>query len=224
MSAAHLAQQLTQLSTALFEAGHALDAQPHKTTPDRVARTSLVSWAAPLPADEGFPHDRFATLEEYSFFLRHRQYSVALLDGGLLQVSYRFKRDEVVWHRLAYIPCPVTFTEEDLGGMPLADYLELLNAAELLRRLRLQTAVRFDYDPSNARPNHPASHATLNRTCCRIPVRAPLHLRAFVRFVFSNFYPSIWENEVCVHAIGSSALSACIDAADMGSIHFHWHP
>ena len=223
MSPSHLAQQLNQLATALLAAGHALDAQLHKVVPDGTARTYLVSWVTPLPPDESFPQDQFGNYSEYLFFLWSRQYSVVLPDGALVQISYRTKRDAVIWHRLAYIPCPITFNADDLVEMPLADYIETLSPEHIISRIKLESTVRFDYDPINAGPGHPASHATINRSCCRIPVRAPLHLRGFVRFVFSNFYPAIWESEVSVHSISGAALGGCIEATDTQTVHFHWN-
>jgi len=224
VTASHLAQQLTQLSTALLEGGHAMDAQTHKAVPDGAARTTLVTWSTPLPNDAAFPHDQFATMEEYLFFLDHRQFSLVLNDGALLQASYRLKGHEVVWHRLAFIPCPVIFSLEEMEGVVLSDFIAALSPADILQRISLQSAIRFDYDPLKAGPQHPASHATLNRACCRIPVRAPLQLRGFVRFVFSNFYPSLWESEMCLHAIGDSRHNTCITEADLTSMHIHWHP
>jgi hypothetical protein len=218
-----IAQQLTQLTTNLFANGHAIDAQTHKVV-DAADRTQLVTWTARTPDGIGFPHDKFATLEEYLFFLEHRQFSAVLRDGALVQASYRLHRNEIVWHRLALIPCPIVFEPSELEDISLPDFLSVIDPAELKRRVRLRSAIRFDYDPLNARPQHPASHATLNDACCRIPVRSPVHLRAFVRFVFSNFYPDLWENEVCLHAIDEARFAPCIAGEDVASMHLHWHP
>jgi hypothetical protein len=35
-----------------------------------------------------------------------RSYNAKLIDGGLLQLMYRFERERLVQHRLAYIPSP----------------------------------------------------------------------------------------------------------------------
>lgn len=223
MTPSQLAQQLTQLTTNLFANGHAIDTQTHKVV-DVANHMHLVTWTARKPEGTGFPHGRFATLDEYGFFLEHRQYSAVLRDGALLQASYRMIRSEIVWHRLALIPCPIVFEPSEIEDMSLFELLSVIDPAELGRRVRLRSAIRFDYDPGNAGPQHPASHVTLNDACCRIPVRSPVHLRAFVRFVFSHFYPDLWENEVCLHAIDEARCTPCIADEDIASMHLHWHP
>ena len=94
-------------------------------------------------------------------------------------------------------PIPIAIEEWDLYkqcGLTLMDYInDNLSPRNVLDNFRLRTPIRFDYDPDNARENHPASHLHLCHSECRIPVFAPLSIGHFVHFIFCNFYPELWN-------------------------------
>jgi hypothetical protein len=75
---------------------------------------------------------------------------------------------------------------------PLLDVFDLY-ADSHTRDVVLDTVVRFDYDPDNAAPGHPAVHMTINATHCRIACAAPMRVGQFADFIFRHFYPEIWE-------------------------------
>jgi len=129
----------------------------------------------------------------------------------------------VIWHRLCYYPCPVQLLPDEISEEPLVDLILNLDHAALKDRLRMRSAIRFDFDPDNARQNHPASHVTLNETCCRIPVRASLDLRNFIQFVFMNFYPEHWDTVSALHALPKERHGASILETEQRKIHLHWH-
>lgn len=128
---------------------------------------------------------------EYRRLLEERQYTLLLKDYALLQLSYEFDRHgRLVKHRLGYVPCPVTISAEELGELPVGDLLEALDREGGLDRLRLEGPLRIDYDGAAAGEAHPATHLTLLRDCCRIPVFAPLSVGHFAHFIFRHFYPA----------------------------------
>jgi hypothetical protein len=130
------------------------------------------------------------TVDEYISWLRARAYSALLFDGSLLQVTYNFDGDELVGHRLAYVPCPFLIDAELARTMPLQELIELY-LDDPAESVVLRATIRFDYDPGAARADHPASHVSINSPGCRIPCVAPLHLSQFTAFVFRHFYPQL---------------------------------
>ena len=206
MTPSALATRINELMASLLQAGCAIDIGHHVVSQGR-SGVAIVSWRLSVIVAGEFPRERFACLDEYIYFLENRQYSGVLSDGAILQISYQIRRNKIVWHRLCYYPCPLHFVPEEIGEEPLVDLILNLDYGSLKDRLRMRSAVRFDFDPDNARFNHPASHVTINETCCRIPVRASLDLRNFVHFVFMNFYPDHWNSVAALHALPSRAAS-----------------
>jgi hypothetical protein len=216
-----LSGTITDFVLSLLKSGNAIDACSHLARfPSK--GTALVTWDT-IPSGEEFPHDEFGTLDEYLYFLDNRQYSVVLNDGAIIQISYRIKRNKIVWHRLSYHPCPISLDASELGDQTLSEFISGMDHDSLKLRLRTKSAVRFDFDPDEARAGHPSSHVTLNESCCRIPVRASLDLRNFVAFIFSNFYPVLWNSLAAIHALPSAPITTIISGADLLKLHLHWH-
>ena len=116
-----------------------------------------------------------------------------LFDGSLLQLTFDLRGSGLVGHRIGYIPCLFLLDEEGralLRSEPILDVIELFRGRGE-KYLRLRTPIRFDFDPDAATERHPASHMTLNHPNCRIPVRGPLGLGHFIKFVFWHFYPTV---------------------------------
>lgn len=134
------------------------------------------------------------SLSEYLEIIRGREFSALLLDGAILQVSYLFRGAHVRRHRATYIPCPIHFDADELRTpdgdfLPVEDFLDILGETELRTRTRTRPTFRFEFDPENAGENHPSSHLHMGKSQCRVPVKAPLKLAQFSRFVFKNLYP-----------------------------------
>jgi hypothetical protein len=115
-----------------------------------------------------------------------RSYTAKLLDGGLLQLMYRFKDEHLVKHRLAYYPSPKLLPFHEIPESYLHDELFL----DIISRRIVPFPLRFDFDETAARDVvHPMCHLTLGDVkCCRIPVSAPLTPSWFADFVLRNFY------------------------------------
>jgi hypothetical protein len=141
----------------------------------------------------------FATIDEYQRLVQNRQYNSILFDGSLLQISYTFRRNNLIKHRLCFYPCPFYLEPDEWelyqqAGLGLLDIFEPLSFDKFQNHLRLQSPVRFDFDLDSATEDHPASHLHLLREDCRIPVFAPLSIGHFVQFVFRHFYPEQWQS------------------------------
>jgi len=206
---AHVRGELARLVQLLLESGFALAANSSVIT--RLGgNEELVTWTG--LANSVLAPDQTPRVAEYRFFLATKQYTCVLTDGSLLQLSYRFRRGQIVWHRLSYHPCPILFGPAEI--QPQDDLIELVDLfledelkSELGShplsphtdcRLRLRSPIRFDFDSASAATNHPAVHVTVNSHLCRIPVFAPLSIGQFVRFVFKNFYPVEWAAQSLV--------------------------
>lgn len=122
----------------------------------------------------------------YKELFASRSFSLKLIDGGLLQLSYRFEGDVLLKHRLAYYPSPSLrpFQEDPELYMREELYMEIVN-----RRV-VPFPLRFDYDLKAAKDMaHPSCHLTLGDIeGCRIPVHSPLMPRQFLEFIVRNFY------------------------------------
>ena len=117
-----------------------------------------------------------------------RSYNLRLIDGGLLQLMYRFKDGLIEQHRLAYYPSPRLrpFPEDPEAYMRDELFLEIVS-----RRI-VAFPLRFDFDDQkgvHVDILHPKTHLTLGDVkTCRIPVTAPLTPHWFVEFILRNFY------------------------------------
>ena len=51
-------------------------------------------------------HCHYVSISEYINALKKEDYSLLLNDGGIVQVSFTFKEEEVIGYRFVYFPCP----------------------------------------------------------------------------------------------------------------------
>ncbi|WP_090591948.1 DUF2290 domain-containing protein [Auraticoccus monumenti] len=163
-----------------------------------------LTWAPSPGAGSLFQFGVHTTLEDYQYWCLDRQYSLMLLDGSLLQVSYFFTDGQVYSHRLAYIPFPLAGDRTFASAYEVTEFVSNMHPEP--SDVALQAVVRFDYDPSNARPGHAASHLTINRSSCRIEVRTWVALPTFIQLVFREFYPELWQAHDFLRGLGTAAL------------------
>lgn len=150
----------------------------------------VVTWHRTVCAPFLVQRQRPTSLD-YRNWLWCSDYSAILFDGSLIQISYEVVAGSLAAHRLAYIPCPFEFDRRLLREEPLLDVFDLY-AAGSTSDVVLRSLVRFDFDPVNATPGHPASHLSINATECRIACVAPLRLGQFLDFILRHFYPTLW--------------------------------
>lgn len=122
----------------------------------------------------------------YLEIVARRSYSIKLVDGGLLQLSYFFEQETLKKHRLAYYPSPLLRSFQECPEDYLTDRLFL----EIVARRIIPFPIRFDFDPASASDvAHPVCHASLGDVLgCRVPVSKALTPRVFFDFVLRNFY------------------------------------
>lgn len=128
--------------------------------------------------------------------LKEKAFNVLLLDGAFLQLMYRFKRDELIAHRLAFYPNPEIERYQDNPDDYNSVYYGNELFVDMIDQFVLCSPIRFDYDndPNKFKDvDHPYSHLTIgNYKNCRIAVNSPISPHRFIRFILRNFYFNLY--------------------------------
>lgn len=125
--------------------------------------------------------------EIYEKLNKDKNYNIKTIDGALITLQYRFFKNELLAHRLAFFPNP----DLDSFQQDPDTYLEDEIFADIINRRVVAIPLRFDFDKGpTAKPIiHPRSHLTLGQyPDCRIPVSSPLTPYQFISFIVNNFY------------------------------------
>jgi hypothetical protein len=126
--------------------------------------------------------------EIYETLEAGRSYHIRMIDGGLIQILYRFKDQNLMSHRLCYFPSPDFEAFQNDPDVYLTDPIY----GDILQKSIMPFPVRFDFnldDKLHVEIDHPKSHMTLGQyTNCRIPVSAPLTPHTFLSFILNSFY------------------------------------
>lgn len=126
--------------------------------------------------------------ELYGCVATARSFNARLIDGGLLQMMYRFRRGELIQHRLVFFPSPQLPSFQSVPE----EYMSDRWFVEVISRKIVPFPLRFDFDDRDEVRSeivHPSSHLTLgDAKGCRIPVTRPVPPKWFVDFVIRNFY------------------------------------
>lgn len=151
-----------------------------------------VTWRSPTPSSGFVDFHEYPTIRTYRRWADSGEYAALMPDGSLMQISYQIDNGEIVGHRLAYVPCPYRVDQDLLVTEPVSDVLDL-HADDSHDSITMQSTIRFDFDPSSAAEGHPSAHLTMNVSSCRIACESPMTPESFVRFVYSNFYRTLWS-------------------------------
>lgn len=148
-----------------------------------------------------------------------RSYNMKLIDGALLQLMYRFERNQLLQHRLAFYPSPSLVPFQDDPDAYMSDELFL----EIVQRRIVPFPLRFDFDDRDGAHIdvlHPKSHLTLGDVKgCRIPVSAPLTPRWFIEFILRNFYQTKKYDLIGGLPSHQIFFDECITPKERGLVH-----
>jgi len=222
MSAETICWRATRFGFTLLGNEFAIDARQHFVEQLSANRKSVM-WVR--TGDHSLVAGNPARLEDYISLLSNREYSYLMNDGGVIQVSYIFDRDQIERHRLAYYPCPFPITRRDLSPYDNRGILDLINdqfMTEIEENLLLKSPIRFDYAPAAAADYHPASHITLNDPLCRIPARAPLNFDTFMKFILENFYFAAWQSKAVTRELAFNHENDCMSDHDRSRAYLDW--
>lgn len=216
-----LARRITQFGFDLISEDFALDAKYHRASPISPSAHTIV-WErdSRSPVWCSCP----ATLEDYRAIIAARDYSYLLIDGAVVQVLMTLDHGSVAWHRLNYFPSPFRVSGTQLAefGGGLLDYIDEVIREDLPAKIVSRSPFRFDFDPDNAGPDHPASHLTINEESCRIPARAPLSFDTFMKFILDNFYPHVFANERLRRMLSYEHEPDCLSQHDRARTYLQW--
>jgi len=218
LTPSQLRSEIELLITALYKCSLAIDS----TKPVSVESPggTIVTWSNQVELSSLF--DIQSAFDLYAETLKNRWYSVMLFDGSLLQFSYTFSGAGLKKHRLSYQPCPIYIQPDDLEQFTVEVLVELIEGREFKDRVRLEGPLRFDYDMDAGAVDHPASHLTISRVSCRVPVMAPLSVGHFCKFLFSHFYPEQWESNEILRSWACSAWKACLPDLEEDRLFVSW--
>jgi hypothetical protein len=120
-------------------------------------------------------------------------YNLVLMDGALIQMKYRFNKEEVIEHVLSFYPSPFMERFQDNPSDFMATYFsgdELFS--EITGESPVCSPIRFDFNCSEKifrEMEHPKSHLTIgDYKNCRIPIKSPLSPNRFIKFILRSFY------------------------------------
>ena len=169
------------------------------------------------------------SIAEYLDVLEKNSYSAVFDDGSILYVECVFEANRLLDHRYFYIPCP--FSEETVRSKPdhfaLVDWLR--DSAELEGQDVFRSRGTFRFDcvrnaPASVDP-HPVSHLTFASGDCRMPLRGPFQISAFLNFIFDNFfrdYRPIWLSFAPYMKLDESEVT--ITEPETVQHHLNWDP
>src|SRR5438552_13664684 len=129
-----LREEVANFLAYLIESEIALHAKPV------TIRGGRVSW--PESGQEFLP-TRGTSVSVYRSWIETGQYSALLYDGALLQISYEFAGNQLIAHRLAWVPCPVGIDEQLLQDEPAVEVFDLF--ATDVANVMLRAMLRFDF-------------------------------------------------------------------------------
>lgn len=125
-------------------------------------------------------------VDAYATVVSNRSYNIKMIDGGIIQLLYRFDKNVLTRHRLAFFPSPDLLEYQNNSEVYEDDDLY----GDVIERNVVTVPVRFDFDPSaGVDYDHPISHMTLGQyKNCRIPVSGGITPFFFINFILRAFY------------------------------------
>ena len=127
----------------------------------------------------------FTTIRQYISIYESGAYHAILLDGSIIRVFFKFKKNILTHQSLLYWPAPVVIPEEDIEILGIRSAIEDYLCYECEKSpIKMRSPFRLDFDSSNSTDEHPATHLHMQHADCRISTKNP-----FIKFIFKNFYP-----------------------------------
>lgn len=197
--------------------------EPHRIT-DRDGVIQLSS-----QFEVGMIENGGVRIDEYLRLLEENRYSAVFDNGDIIGIQCRFEEGGILGHRYIYLPCP--FSDKTVTSKPkkasLSEWLRDRAELEPRETFRSRGSFRFDCDrdPPKRGDPHPISHFTFSSGHCRMPVRGPLQISAFLNFVFDNFYRDyrpVWLSFSSHLKLKEDEITITQEEANLH--HFNWEP
>jgi hypothetical protein len=164
----------------------------------------------------------------YKACLKEGDYNLVLIDGALIQMKYRFYKENVIEHVLSFYPSPYIERFQDNPE----DYMETYFSgddffSEIYDDLIICSPLRFDFNDDDKifkEVSHPKSHLTIgDYKDCRIPIRNPISPNRFIKFILRNFYFDKYTEHYSDNYFKCDLKFAeTIVKAEKEHLHFYW--
>ena len=137
----------------------------------------------------------------YENCLKSGDYNLVLMDGAIIQMKYKFFREEITEHVLTFYPSPFMERFQDNPEEFMATYYNGDKLfSEIMGGENTCSPLRFDFNSSESifkEIDHPKSHLTIGEyKNCRIPLTSPLSPFRFMKFIMRNFYFDTHEEKL----------------------------
>lgn len=134
----------------------------------------------------------FTTLEQYEHILNSGAFHCILFDGSIIRSSFEFDGKYLINHSHLWWPAPYiddgNLTEE---FTPQLKYEDFLSDSNWMKKVRMRSPIRIDFDPESESITHPLVHMHTQHHQSRIHVDKPICFAKFIQYIFQNFYPHI---------------------------------
>lgn len=144
--------------------------------------------------------------------IKENLFSMILNDDSIIQMSYLLDNQDLIAHRLTYIPKPYSLGETDV-------------VREYGGKFTNKPMLRFDFSSLMHEDHyHSYSHLHIGTTeDCRVPVSSPLGPNLFIYFLLRNYYSSEGKNYFEKYKYESGELfSKTIVACEEQEIHINF--
>ncbi len=218
MTPQHAFLQTNAIITKLIEVGLSDDQTfPMLSTgPDRVIELTI-----PGLHDFSISLKNINYREIYESLDSNRSYNIRMVDGGLIQMLYRFKNEQLSSHRLCYFPSPDFEAFQNDPDIYIQDQI----FGDILNKNIVPFPVRFDYNENielHIEIDHAKSHMTLGQyKNCRIPVSAPLTPHCFISFILDSFYKCAAKIFMPIPCTPNIALASTLTIPEQRTTHLH---
>lgn len=159
--------------------------------------------------------------EMYEEIKKSQDYNIAMADGALIQLQYLFEGDEVIRHRLAFLPSPDLTVYQNDPEVYESDII----FAEVVSRNIVTTPIRFDFDRrAFVADVHPMAHCTIGQyQNCRVPVSSAISPYRFFEFILCSFYNTAYRDFGTVLGAPATLHPLTITNGEQQKIHMNLH-
>ena len=160
----------------------------------------------------------------YNVCVENKDYNFMLIDGGIIQLKYRFVRNKIAGHILCFFPNPTFERYQDSPEEFEELYFGNQLFTDILDKKTIIFPIRFDFSDVHTDIIHPKIHATLgNYNDCRIPITRPVSPKRFVSFILRNFYNYKFMDEEIEGELNSElCFDEHVTNGEKELLHFHF--
>lgn len=207
-------QEINNLTTTLIRLG-LTDQQNY---PSCIQAGSKFQISSPSGQDFSIVLKNVEYIDIYTALEKDKNFIFKMLDGALIQFTYRYEDSKLTYHRLAFFPSP--FLEHFQNEPEIYETDEIY--ADIIERNILPVPIRFDYDPSSHEEiDHPQAHLTLGQfKNCRIPICSPITPSVFMSFILRSFYNTAFKKYSDELVFQVNLFEETITVAERQLLHF----